>query len=81
MEAGIGHAEGGEEAGLEEFVEGLAGRDFDDAGEDVGIDAVDPLSAGLVEEGDVGDGLRHLGEGFVTVEGLCFLVEGIDWMG
>lgn len=78
VEAGVGHVEGGEEAFLEEVGEGLTGGGFDDAAEDVGIDAVDPLGARLVEEGDTGGGLGHLGEGFIAVEGLGFAVEFID---
>lgn len=78
VEAGVGHVEGGEEAFLEKVGEGLTGGGFDDAAEDVGIDAVDPLGARLVEEGDAGGGLGHLGEGFIAVEGLGFAVEFID---
>jgi len=78
VEAGVGHVEGGEEAFLEEGCKGLAGGGFDDVAEDVGIDTVEPLGAGLVEEGDARGGPGHCGEGFIAVEGLGFSVEFID---
>jgi hypothetical protein len=81
MEVGIGHAKGGEEISLEVVGEGLSGSGFDDAGEDVGVDAIDPAGFGLVEQGDVGQKLGHFSEGMFPAQGFDFLVKGIDWMG
>jgi hypothetical protein len=61
VEGVVLHAEGLEEAGGEEPVEGLAARDFDDVAEGVegGAGAVDPAGAGLERERggtELGDG-------------------------
>ncbi len=66
IEESIVHAEGLEDAGTEEFVVGLAGEDFDDAGEGVGagVAAVGPLAAGLEVEGGGGEAGDVGGESF-----------------
>lgn len=67
VEGGVLHAEGGEEAFLNEVLEGLFGGAGDDGGEDIGAESVDPAFTGLVEEGEGAEGFDGLGEGGVGV--------------
>ena len=55
---------------LKECVEGLTRSNFDDATEDIGIDAVVPPRSRLKEEGGATNGTRHFSECFVTVKRL-----------
>ncbi len=50
LEAGVRHAQGIEDRGLEVVAELLARHDLDEPGADVGLEAVAPSGAGLVDE-------------------------------
>ncbi len=47
VKTGVDHAQGVEDALLQEHVEALTGDHLDDSGSDVGGDAVTPVRAGL----------------------------------
>ena len=67
VEAGVFHAERGEDVVAVEVGQRLAGELFDDVALDVHGHAVDPSCAGLIEERDLRQAVDHLLKVFVPV--------------
>src|SRR5205807_7750616 len=68
VEVSVLHAEWLEDAGAEEFVEGLAGDYFDEASEDVDAETVFPTISGIEEKRNGGETLDVVFDGAVVRE-------------